>query len=369
MASVALKDVVKIYAPGQEPTVKGVSLEIQDGEFFILLGPSGCGKSTLLRMVAGLETITSGEMRIGERLVNEVAPKDRDIAMVFQSYALYPHLSVRDNLGFGLKMRGTPKDEIAKRIAEVAPPLGLDTLLERLPKALSGGQRQRVALGRAIVREPAVFLLDEPLSNLDAKLRGQMRVELKRLHQRLGATMVYVTHDQVEAMTLGDRVAVLHGGHVQQVGPPLEVYDRPANRFVAGFLGSPPMNFLAGVFGGEAIDLGERGRLAIPPHLAGACEVGTEVEVGVRPEHLTIVEEGGIPGTVGVVEALGAETTLMIDGPGETSLVARISEGAVPQSGSSVRLRPEPDRLHLFARADGSRLGSPPPSKGSEGGA
>ncbi|HBP21452.1 MAG TPA: hypothetical protein DEA08_27150, partial [Planctomycetes bacterium] len=202
MASVALKDVVKIYAPGQEPTVKGVSLEIQDGEFFILLGPSGCGKSTLLRMVAGLETITSGEMRIGERLVNEVAPKDRDIAMVFQSYALYPHLSVRDNLGFGLKMRGTPKDEIAKRIAEVAPPLGLDTLLERLPKALSGGQRQRVALGRAIVREPAVFLLDEPLSNLDAKLRGQMRVELKRLHQRLGATMVYVTHDQVEAMTL-----------------------------------------------------------------------------------------------------------------------------------------------------------------------
>jgi multiple sugar transport system ATP-binding protein len=366
MASVTLDTVVKTYAPGQEPVVKGVSLEIVDGEFFILLGPSGCGKSTLLRMVAGLETITEGTMSIGDRVVNDVAPKDRDIAMVFQSYALYPHLTVRDNLGFGLKMRGTAKDEIARRIEEVAPSLGLDDLLDRLPKALSGGQRQRVALGRAIVREPAVFLLDEPLSNLDAKLRGHMRIELKRLHQRLGATMIYVTHDQVEAMTLGDRVAVLHAGHVQQVGSPLDVYERPVNRFVAGFLGSPPMNFLAGTLGEDALDLGALGSIPLPEHLRGAAPAGTSVEVGVRPEHLSLSEGKGIEGTVGVVEALGAETTVMVDvATGE--VVARLSEGAVPKTGAKVHLGVDPERLHLFAVESGERLGSPPPSK--EGGA
>ncbi|MGE0708506.1 MAG: ABC transporter ATP-binding protein [Planctomycetota bacterium] len=370
MAGVGLKQIVKVYAAGQEPTVKGVSLEIQDGEFFILLGPSGCGKSTLLRMIAGLETISSGELSIGGRVVNEVAPKDRDIAMVFQSYALYPHLSVRDNLGFGLKMRGTPPDEVARRIALVAPTLGLDALLERLPKALSGGQRQRVALGRAIVREPAVFLLDEPLSNLDAKLRGQMRVELKRLHQRLRATMIYVTHDQVEAMTLGDRVAVLHGGHVQQVGPPLEVYERPANRFVAGFLGSPPMNFLSGeVRAGEDgpyVDLGALGALPLPERLREAAPAGTAVDVGVRPEHWSLGDEtlaGGFPGTVGVVEALGAETTVTVDLAGGRALVARLTSepgrpAAVPRPGDAVHLRPDPAHLHLFAAEDGRRLGA-----------
>lgn len=373
MAGVRLEQLVKVYAEGQAPTVDHVDLEIQDGEFFILLGPSGCGKSTLLRMIAGLETITAGELRIGERLVNEVAPKDRDIAMVFQSYALYPHLSVRDNLGFGLKMRGTPPDEVARRVNEVAPALGLVELLDRLPKALSGGQRQRVALGRAIVREPAVFLLDEPLSNLDAKLRGTMRIELKRLHQRLGATMIYVTHDQTEAMTLGDRVAVLSGGHVQQVGPPLEVYDRPVNRFVAGFLGSPPMNFLPGTLVGEGPGNGEGEgaqasslllaagpSIALPNYLLGCAPVGSALVLGVRPEHLVLDPEGPLRGTVAVVEPLGAETVVTLDAPGEQTLVARLTEGAIPRPGEEVRLRPLAAKLHLFAAEGGERVGLAP---------
>ncbi|MBL4846816.1 MAG: sn-glycerol-3-phosphate ABC transporter ATP-binding protein UgpC [Planctomycetes bacterium] len=360
MAGVQLEQLVKIYTEGQAPTVDHVDLVVKDGEFFILLGPSGCGKSTLLRMIAGLESITAGKLSIGERLVNDVPPRDRDIAMVFQSYALYPHLSVRDNLGFGLKMRGTPKDEIARRVAEVAPALGLEELLDRLPKALSGGQRQRVALGRAIVREPAVFLLDEPLSNLDAKLRGTMRIELKRLHQRLAATMIYVTHDQVEAMTLGDRIAVLSGGHVQQVGPPLEVYNNPANRFVAGFLGSPPMNFLPGVLVGEPVTkvtLTTGVQIDLPEQLHDCAKAGSEVELGVRPELLLLDPEGPLVGTVAVVEALGAETVVTVDAAGGQTLVARLTEGVPPQSGDAIQLRPHATQIHLFERKSGERLG------------
>ena len=366
MAGVRLEQLVKVYAEGQAPTVDHVDLEIQDGEFFILLGPSGCGKSTLLRMIAGLETITSGALWIGAAQVNEVAPKDRDIAMVFQSYALYPHLTVRENLGFGLKMRGTPPDEVARRVAEVAPALGMVELLDRLPKALSGGQRQRVALGRAIVREPAVFLLDEPLSNLDAKLRGTMRIELKRLHRRLGATMIYVTHDQTEAMTLGDRVAVLSGGHVQQVGPPLEVYDRPVNRFVAGFLGSPPMNFLPGTLVGEpgapveTLLLAAGPSLPLPAYLRGCAPAGTAVVLGVRPEHLALDPEGPLTGQVAVVEPLGAETVVTLDAPGEQTLVARLTEGPIPRPGEDVRLRPFATKMHLFAAEGGERVGRAP---------
>ena len=240
MASVSLRNVRKVY-PGGAVGVGGVDLEIRDGEFVVLVGPSGCGKSTTLRMVAGLEEITSGEISIGGRVVNDVLPKDRDIAMVFQNYALYPHMTVRENLAFGLKLRKVPKDEIERRIADAAAVLGIEPYLDRRPKALSGGQRQRVAVGRAIVRNPAVFLFDEPLSNLDAKMRTQMRVEIKRLHARLGATMIYVTHDQTEAMTMGDRIVVMEGGRIRQAGAPLEVYEHPANRFVAGFIGTPPM--------------------------------------------------------------------------------------------------------------------------------
>ena len=362
MQGVELKRIVKRYRPDGEPTVKGVDLTIAKGEFFILLGPSGCGKSTLLRMIAGLEDITSGEMLIGGKLVNQVAPKDRDIAMVFQSYALYPHLTVRENLGFGLRMRRVPPAEIERRVAPVAESLGLGPLLERLPKELSGGQRQRVALGRAIVREPQVFLLDEPLSNLDAKLRGAMRVELKRLHQRLRATMVYVTHDQVEAMTLGDRVAVLHDGRLQQVGTPLEVYDQPSNRFVAGFLGSPPMNFLSGTLGQGKLALGGARGLELPERLAAAAADGTRAELGFRPEDVAL--EPGQPddplsGTVAVLEPLGAETVVTIDGPDGT-LVARVAPDRAPRLDERVRLRPDPERLHLFRAEDGERLGPAP---------
>jgi len=369
VASLTLKGIVKTYAPGLEPTVKGVDLEIEEGEFFILLGPSGCGKSTLLRMIAGLEEITGGELFIGERLVNRIAAKDRDIAMVFQSYALYPHMTVRENLAFGLKMQRMPAGEIAERIEDAAQVLGLDELLARLPKELSGGQRQRVALGRAMVREPKVFLLDEPLSNLDAKLRGAMRIELKRLHQRLASTMVYVTHDQVEAMTLGDRVAVMHGGRLQQVGPPLEVYDQPANRFVAGFLGSPPMNFLAGryVQADPALELDGGGRLPLPERLAAVAADGATIEAGVRPEDVRVepadgADGEGLTGTVAVIEPLGAETILTVDTSAGT-VVARTLPGFKPETGGAVRLVPDGERVHLFrpATEGGERVGAPPP--------
>ena len=290
---VSFKHVVKVYAKGQKPAVDDFTFEVQPGEFLVLVGPSGCGKSTTLRMVAGLELPTSGRISIGARNVTNLPPKDRDIAMVFQNYALYPHMTVRENMSFALRLRHVPKDEIARRTEAAAETLGLSPYMERLPKALSGGQRQRVALGRAIVRNPSVFLFDEPLSNLDAKMRVEMRAEIVRLHRRLGATMIYVTHDQTEAMTMGTRIVVMNGGRIQQAAPPMEVYCRPANTFVASFIGTPPMN----LFPPPMLDLGRT--------------------VGVRPENIRIEAAkdgapppGGIAATVDLVEPLGSETLL-----------------------------------------------------------
>ena len=304
MASVSLRNVRKVY-PGGAVGVGGVDLEIRDGEFVVLVGPSGCGKSTTLRMVAGLEEITSGEISIGGRVVNDVLPKDRDIAMVFQNYALYPHMTVRENLAFGLKLRKVPKDEIERRIADAAAVLGIEPYLDRRPKALSGGQRQRVAVGRAIVRNPAVFLFDEPLSNLDAKMRTQMRVEIKRLHARLGATMIYVTHDQIEAMTMGDRIVVMEGGLIRQAGAPLEVYEHPANRFVAGFIGTPPMNFFEGRV--------ERGafRSTSPNHLTIE---GATSENGVTKKTSTGMAQGTLTWTNNLKSAASQSTTFYFRG-------------------------------------------------------
>ncbi len=306
MSAVEIRDVRKSY--GHHDVLHGVSIDIPDGEFVALVGPSGCGKSTLLRMIAGLEEITSGEIAIGDRVVNDYAPKDRDIAMVFQNYALYPHMNVAQNMAFALKQRGYPRSEIETRVADAARILGLETLLDRKPRALSGGQRQRVAMGRAIVRHPQVFLFDEPLSNLDAKLRVQMRSELKELHQRLGTTTVYVTHDQIEAMTLADRVVVMNSGRVEQVGPPLALYDRPNSLFVAAFIGSPPMNFLAGTVNaaGELV-LGDGTSLAVP---GSALHAGQAITVGIRPEHLDLAPAGW-PASVSVVEPTGSETQIM----------------------------------------------------------
>ncbi len=306
MASIRLQDIRKSY--GDVGVLHGIDLEVADGEFLVLVGPSGCGKSTLLRCIAGLESITSGELSIGGRPVNDVAPRDRDVAMVFQSYALYPHMTVRRNMSFGLELRKVPQPEIDASVAEAARMLELQPLLDRLPKELSGGQRQRVAMGRAIVRRPAVFLFDEPLSNLDAALRAQLRVELKQLHHTLNTTMVYVTHDQVEAMTLADRIAILEGGHLQQVGSPADLYADPCNRFVAGFIGSPSMSFL------ERLE--------------------PDVVVGVRPHEVGVVPAGtvgSIAGSVDVVETLGFESFVHID-VGDDRLVARV-EGPPPQRG------------------------------------
>ena len=343
MAGVQFDGVSKVYPDGTR-AVNDLNLDIQDGEFMVLVGPSGCGKTTALRMLAGLEDITRGVIKIGERVVNFVPSRDRDIAMVFQSYALYPHLSVRDNLAFGLKMRKTPKDEIARRIGDAAEMLGLVPLLERRPAQLSGGQRQRVAMGRAVVRRPKVFLFDEPLSNLDASLRGQMRVELMRLHQRLSATMVYVTHDQVEAMTLADRIAVLNGGALMQVGPPSELYTRPANLFVAKFIGTPEMN---------VVDA----RAAQASRLTGALPAEV-ASIGVRAEDLRLAP-GGVGAQVDVVEHLGAEALVhlrveMIE------LIARVDAQAVPRSGERVQVAIDPARLHC-SDAGGARIDLPAP--------
>src|SRR5690349_15806517 len=314
MATVTFENVDKMY--GDFHAVKDLNLEIGDGEFMVLVGPSGCGKTTSLRMIAGLEEITSGTLRIGDRVVNDVPPKDRDIAMVFQSYALYPHMTVRDNLAFGLKLRKVPKPEIERRVKEAAETIQLQNLLDRKPKELSGGQRQRVALGRAIVREPAVFLMDEPLSNLDAKLRVQTRAEIARLHQRLQTTIVYVTHDQVEAMTMGQRIAVMSEGLLQQVGSPQILYDSPINRFVAGFIGSPSMNFVeATVDGtGDGATLKGPGDFSIPVparYRQSMDTSGRKVTVGFRPEHLELAEitepSGSFNGRADVVEYLGNE--------------------------------------------------------------
>src|SRR5271169_6884728 len=305
MASVEVSNVRKSF--GSFEVIHGVSIRVEDGEFVILIGPSGCGKSTLLRMVAGLESITSGELRIGGRVVNDLPPKERDIAMVFQNYALYPHMTVAANMAFSMKLRGAPQDEIEARVNRAAEIFGLLHLLARFPRQLSGGQRQRVAMGRAIVRDPQVFLFDEPLSNLDAKLRVQMRTEIKELHQRLGTTTVYVTHDQIEAMTMADKIVVMHDGLVEQIGAPLELYDRPANLFVAGFIGSPAMNFFkgrVGANGSAAFETADGIKLPLAAKPAGAD--GRPAVYGIRPEHFAIADDGAL-GEVVVIEPTGSE--------------------------------------------------------------
>jgi multiple sugar transport system ATP-binding protein len=352
MATVTFDHVYKRYS-SEVVAVNDLNLEIADGEFLVLVGPSGCGKTTALRCVAGLETISEGKLLIGDRVVNDVAPKDRDIAMVFQSYALYPHMSVYDNLAFGLKLRKTPKADIDRRVKEAAGILGLERFLDRKPKALSGGQRQRVALGRAIVREPAVFLMDEPLSNLDAKLRVQTRAEIARLHQRLGTTTIYVTHDQVEAMTMGDRIAVMRDGLLQQVGSPQELYDHPRNVFVAGFIGSPAMNFATTKTEGEQLMLGSA-KLDLSGKAAQAARerpTGSELLIGFRPEHLDVADGRGdvvkIPARVDVVEYLGNEELIHAQAEGN-EVVALIPSDRRVKPGDQVDLSVPVEKLHVF---------------------
>jgi multiple sugar transport system ATP-binding protein len=342
MATLELDRIVKRY--GTVEVVHGVDLEVPSGAFCVFVGPSGCGKSTLLRMIAGLEPISDGEMRIDGARVNELPAARRGLAMVFQSYALYPHMTVRQNLAFGLENLKTPKDEIARRVAEAARMLRIEELLDRRPKALSGGQRQRVAIGRAVVREPKIFLFDEPLSNLDAELRVQMRIELLALHDRLGTTMVYVTHDQVEAMTMADLIVVLSKGRIEQAGPPLELYRRPANLFVAGFLGSPKMNFVPVRAAEGGVRLADGTLLPIP----GAALGFQDLTLGVRPEHLAIDGEGaGIEGTVRLAEHLGAETYLHVESAAGAFTV-RTGGGATAGPGDRVRLRIPAAACHLF---------------------
>ena len=347
MAEVTLNDVRKSY--GAADIIHGVDLEINDREFVVLVGPSGCGKSTLLRMIAGLESITGGEVRIGGRLVNDLDPKDRDIAMVFQNYALYPHMTVATNMGFSLEHRGAGKAEIAERVKWAADILGLGPLLERYPRQLSGGQRQRVAMGRAIVRNPQVFLFDEPLSNLDAKLRVVMRAEIKGLHQKLRTTTIYVTHDQVEAMTMADKIVVLNGGRIEQVGAPLALYDRPANQFVAGFIGSPAMNFFTGRITTEGF--AAPGTLLPLPNAARGL-IGTDAIYGVRPEGFAL-DDTGVPAEILLVEPMGSETqvTIMLGG---TRVIGVFRERVSLAPGATIRLRIDPEAIHLFS-ADGCR--------------
>ena len=354
MAKVSIRALNKKYDNGFH-AVKDVDLEIRDKEFLVLVGPSGCGKTTTLRMVAGLEEITSGEILIGDRVVNELPPMDRDIAMVFQNYALYPHKTVFDNMAFGLQMRRYSQDEVKKRVREAAEILGIEVLLERKPRQLSGGQRQRVAVGRAIVRHPQVFLFDEPLSNLDAKLRVQMRVELKRLHERLETTAIYVTHDQVEAMTLGTRVVVMKDGRVQQIGEPLELYGRPANKFVAGFIGSPAMNFVEVAISGsgEALWAEAAGlRIRVPQEISTRVrsQSGQRLTLGVRPEAVRIangVDDYSFATAVDVLEPLGNEILLNFRAGG-VPMVARVDPGVRVKAHDNIRLALDPERLHFF---------------------
>ncbi len=365
MAQVSLEQVRKVYPPTRGGTgfvaVEGATFDVVDGELLVLVGPSGCGKSTLLRMIAGLEDISSGTLRIGDRIVNDVAPKDRDIAMVFQSYALYPHMTVAENLGFGLKLRGASKADIAARVDEAARVLELGKLLDRKPAALSGGQRQRVALGRALVRHPQVFLLDEPLSNLDAKLRAGMRVEIARLHRQVGATMIYVTHDQVEAMTLGQRIVVLKDGHVQQIDTPMALYERPANLFVATFLGSPAMNVLRGRLvrsDGLALDLGDG--LRVPMGEGSSVPeawLQRDIAIGVRPESLLPATDGApaFDSTIEMIEALGNETLVNVR-VGPQALVSRMPPRGLPPPGETLSLTITPGQWHAFDAATGERL-------------
>jgi len=350
MASVSLRNVHKTFGPIM--VLKSIDLDIADGEFVVLVGPSGCGKSTLLRSIAGLETINGGEIRIGEREVNHVAPKDRDIAMVFQSYALYPHMDVRRNMAFSLNLRKSPAAMISERVGAASQKLGLGSLLERLPKQLSGGQRQRVAMGRAIVRNPKVFLFDEPLSNLDAKLRATMRTEIKALHQQLKTTAIYVTHDQVEAMTMANRIVVMNDGVIQQVGAPLELYDRPANIFVAGFIGSPTMNFFDAVIEKTSARLADGSLLALPALSTGT--EGQEVVIGVRPEHLHFAS-AGIPAKVAVVEPLGMSTQVTLDAVQERVTLLTL-ERPVLAPGDARHLAAKTSDVHVFDRASGLRV-------------
>jgi multiple sugar transport system ATP-binding protein len=348
VSSVSIRKLNKKYDNGFH-AVKNVDLEVRDKEFLVLVGPSGCGKTTTLRMVAGLEEITSGEIRIGDQVVNDLPPKERDIAMVFQNYALYPHKTVFDNMAFGLQMRGYAKDEILKRVRDAAEILGIEMLLERRPRQLSGGQRQRVAVGRAIVRHPQVFLFDEPLSNLDAKLRVQMRVELKRLHERLETTAIYVTHDQVEAMTLGTRVVVMKDGYVQQIGEPLELYGRPANKFVAGFIGSPAMNFVTVSISSDGRWAETEGlRLQVPERFRS--HGGKRLTLGVRPEALRLAngnDEHTFATAVDVIEPLGNEILLNFRAGG-VPMVARVDPGVRVKAHENIRLALDPQRLHFF---------------------
>jgi multiple sugar transport system ATP-binding protein len=351
MASVELKDVRKSF--GRVEVVHGVNISISDGEFVVLVGPSGCGKSTLLRMVAGLEEISAGEIRIGPNVVNNIPPKARDIAMVFQNYALYPHMTVYDNMAFSMKLAGRDKDQTRAQVDKAAKILGLTEYLERYPRQLSGGQRQRVAMGRAIVRDPQVFLFDEPLSNLDAKLRVQMRTEIKELHLRLRTTSVYVTHDQIEAMTMADKIVVMNGGNVEQIGSPLELYDNPANLFVAGFIGSPAMNFLPcrAVNGsGAGVSLADGSQISAPP-----CDsANTDLTLGVRPEHF-VISEAGVPADVVVVEPTGADTQVYCKLAGsDITVVSR--ERHTFKHGDKIRLLPQPGKTYLFDSASGKRL-------------
>ena len=353
MASVGIRDVRKAF--GATEVIHGVNISISDGEFVVLVGPSGCGKSTLLRMIAGLENITAGEISIGDRVVNNAPPKERDIAMVFQNYALYPHMTVAANMGFSLKLRNAPKEEIEAGIKRAAEILGLTPLLDRYPRQLSGGQRQRVAMGRAIVRNPQVFLFDEPLSNLDAKLRVQMRAEIKELHQRLKTTTVYVTHDQIEAMTMADKIVVMHDGIVEQIGDPLELYDRPDNLFVAGFIGSPAMNCLKGTLrlNGKAEFEGPGG-VRLPVSSAPSGSDGRPAVYGIRPEHFVIADDGA-EAEVQIIEPTGSETQVIAKLGGK-EIIAVFRERHQFRPGDKIRLKPNPRLVHLFDGATGERL-------------
>ncbi|WPJ95837.1 sn-glycerol-3-phosphate ABC transporter ATP-binding protein UgpC [Coraliomargarita algicola] len=364
MASVTISKLDKTYSPGKKDqfrAVKGIDLEIRDKEFMVLVGPSGCGKSTTLRMIAGLEEITGGTLKIGEQIMNDVEPKNRGIAMVFQNYALYPHMTLFDNMAFGLKLKKVPRDEIKKRVDDAAETLGLTSMLDRKPKALSGGQRQRVAVGRAIVRNPDVFLFDEPLSNLDAKMRVQMRAEISKLHTRLDATMIYVTHDQVEAMTMGDRICVMKDGNIMQVDEPLNIYNKPANVFTAGFIGSPPMNFFNGLitkndgklgFASHGTE-GHKMEVLIGGRLTELAEprVGKEIIFGIRPEGMEVsdtISESSIQALVEHAEPMGAETMLYLSTKSNDSFIAKVAGHYNYKIGAHLHLTLNMDEAHLF---------------------
>ncbi len=349
MANLAIRDLVKSY--GKTQVLHGINLEVDDGEFVVFVGPSGCGKSTTLRMIAGLEDVTSGSVEINNQVVNNLEPKQRNIAMVFQNYAIYPHMSVQKNIGFGLRTSRLPKADKEARIAEVAELLGMAEYLDRKPNELSGGQRQRVAIGRALVRDPAVFLFDEPLSNLDAQLRTQMRLEIKKLHQRVGTTIIFVTHDQVEAMTMADRIVIMKDGHIQQVGTPAEVYHNPANTFVAQFIGAPSMNMLPAVLDGEGLVLWNGDRVALKLASSGDPH---ELTMGIRPEDLIPVDQtqSMLEGTITVVEPLGSTTLLYVDVGGH-EVIASGSGREAPSPGTHVHLGTNAMSLHLFDRQSG----------------